>query len=61
MRSTAWAKEAEIPTLDDPTPRERRRIYLRVALRALGSTALLLVFYYLLPMDASIDSSAVAF
>ena len=33
---------------------------MRVALRALGGTALLLVFYYLLPMDASIDSSAVA-
>jgi len=53
------AEEADIPTVDDPTPRERRRLYLRVALRALASTALLLVSYYLLPMDASIDSSAV--
>jgi len=31
-----------------------------VALRALGGTALLLVAYYLLPLDASIDSSTVA-
>jgi voltage-gated potassium channel len=45
--------------LDDPTPRERRRIIARVLLRALASTIVLVALYYLLPMDAAVDSRSV--
>jgi voltage-gated potassium channel len=42
-----------------PTPRERRSIIGKTVLRALATMTLLLVLYYILPMDTALDSRTV--
>lgn len=46
-------------TLEDPTPRQRRSLILRRGLRALVTTTLLVVLYYVLPMNRALDTHTV--
>jgi voltage-gated potassium channel len=43
------------PPVDGTTPRQRRTLILRTALRALVTTAVLVTLYYVLPMDHGLD------
>ena len=44
------------PALEQPTPRQRRRIIGRTLLRALVTITLLVVLYYILPLDTPLDT-----
>jgi voltage-gated potassium channel len=46
-------------TLEDPTPRQRRSLILRAVLRALVTATLLLVLYYVLPMNGAVNTHTV--
>ncbi|MGC0339173.1 potassium channel family protein [Streptomyces sp. SLBN-8D4] len=46
-------------TLGDPTPRQRRSLFLRTGLRALVTAMLLVVLYYVLPMKSVLDTHTV--
>ncbi|MEV0536007.1 potassium channel family protein [Kitasatospora sp. NPDC050463] len=46
-------------TLGDPTPRQRRFLFLRAGLRALVTATLLVVLYYVLPMSSTLNTHAV--
>ena len=45
-----------MPTFEETTPRQRRSLILRTALRALLTATLLVVLYYVLPMDTALDT-----
>jgi voltage-gated potassium channel len=47
------------PPVKQATPRQRRALLLRTALRALLTTAVLVALYYLLPMDRGFDAQTV--
>lgn len=48
-----------MPALQETTPRQRRALIVRTALRALLTTTLLVILYYVLPMDSALDTHTV--
>jgi len=48
-----------MPTLQETTPRQRRVLILRTVLRAVATTTLLVVLYYVLPLDTALDTHTV--
>jgi voltage-gated potassium channel len=48
-----------MPNIEEPTPRQRRSVILRTLLRALLTATLLVVLYYVLPMDTALDANTV--
>jgi voltage-gated potassium channel len=48
-----------MPTLVETTPRQRRSLIARTSLRALLTVTLLVVLYYVLPMDTALDANSV--
>jgi len=48
-----------MPTLQETTPRQRRILILRTVLRAVATTTLLVVLYYVLPMNTALDTHTV--
>ena len=48
-----------MPNSEEPTRRERRSLIMRTLLRALLTATLLLVLYYVAPMDHALDSRTV--
>ena len=45
-----------MPSLEETTPRQRRSIIVRTLLRALLTATLLVVLYYVIPMDSALDT-----
>jgi len=48
-----------MPTFEETTPRQRRSLILRTTLRALLTATLLVVLYYVAPMDRAFDTHVV--
>lgn len=48
-----------LPAVGEATPRQRRLLVLRTALKALLTTAVLVALYYILPMDRGFDAHTV--
>jgi len=48
-----------MPTAEETTPRLRRSIIVRTVLRALATATLLVVLYYVLPMNSALDTHTV--
>ena len=48
-----------MPTLQETTPRQRRLLILGTVLRAVATTALLVVLYYVLPLDTALETHTV--
>ena len=48
-----------MPNLEETTPRPRRSIIVRTLLRALLTATLLVVLYYVVPMDTALDTHTV--
>jgi|SRR5208283_965113 len=48
-----------MPTLQETTPRQRRVLILGTVLRAVATAALLVVLYYVLPLDTALETHTV--